>query len=120
HFNNAGISIRKLPQDLTPEEWHRVMNVNLTSAFLVSKAVYPHMKQVGGGKIINIGSMTSYFGASFASPYATSKGGIVQLSKSLALARVFAFSVPTCHQRSSGMNAVPSQATLPAKESRSL
>ena len=61
-FNNAGISIRKLPQELTPEEWHKVMDVNLTSAFLLSKAVYPHMKQVGGGKIINIGSMTSYFG----------------------------------------------------------
>jgi 2-dehydro-3-deoxy-D-gluconate 5-dehydrogenase len=84
--NNAGISIRNLPQDLTPDEWHKVMDVNLTSAFLVSKAVYPHMKQVGGGKIINIGSMTSYFGASYASVYATSKGGIVQLSKSLALA----------------------------------
>lgn len=85
-FNNAGISIRKLPQDLTPEEWHKVMDVNLTSAFLVSKAVYPHMKRAGGGKIINIGSMTSYFGASYASPYAASKGGIVQLTKSLALA----------------------------------
>lgn len=85
-FNNAGMSIRKLPQDLTPEEWHKVMDVNLTSAFLMSKAVYPHMKQAGGGKIINIGSMTSYFGASYAAPYATSKGGIVQLSKSLALA----------------------------------
>ena len=85
-FNNAGISIRKLPQDLTPDEWHKVMDVNLTSAFLMSKAVYPHLKQIGGGKIINIGSMTSYFGASYASPYATSKGGIVQLSKSLALA----------------------------------
>jgi 2-deoxy-D-gluconate 3-dehydrogenase len=85
-FNNAGINIRKLPQDLTPEEWHQVMDVNLTSAFLMSQAVYPHMKQVGGGKIINIGSMTSYFGASFAPAYATSKGGIVQLSKSLALA----------------------------------
>lgn len=84
--NNAGISIRKLPQDLTPEEWHKVLDVNLTSAFLVSKAVYPHLKEAGGGKIINIGSMTSYFGASYASPYATSKGGIVQLSKSLALA----------------------------------
>src|ERR1700730_6633650 len=85
-FNNAGINIRKMPQDLTPEEWHKVMDVNLTSAFLLSQAVYPHMKQIGGGKIINIGSMTSYFGASYASPYATSKGGIVQLSKSLALA----------------------------------
>src|SRR5207244_523382 len=80
------ISIRKLPQELTPEEWHKVMDVNLTSAFLLSKAVYPHMKQIGGGKIVNIGSMTSYFGASFGAPYATSKGGIVQLTKSLALA----------------------------------
>lgn len=85
-FNNAGISIRKPPQDLTPEDWHKVMDVNLTSAFLMSKAVYPHMKQAGGGKIVNIGSMTSYFGASFGSPYATSKGGIVQLTKSLAVA----------------------------------
>ena len=85
-FNNAGINIRKPPQELTPEEWHKVMDINLTSAFLVSKAVYPHMKQIGGGKIINIGSMTSYFGASYALPYASSKGGIVQLSKSLALA----------------------------------
>src|SRR3954454_3877557 len=85
-FNNAGTSIRKMPQDLTPEEWHKVMDVNLTSAFLLSKAVHPHLKQAGGGKIINIGSMTSYFGASYASPYAASKGGIVQLTKSLALA----------------------------------
>jgi 2-deoxy-D-gluconate 3-dehydrogenase len=85
-FNNAGTSIRKPPQDLTPEEWHKVMDVNLTSAFVMSKAVYPHMKQAGGGKIVNIGSMTSYFGASYAAPYASSKGGIVQLSKSLALA----------------------------------
>jgi 2-deoxy-D-gluconate 3-dehydrogenase len=84
-FNNAGISIRGLPQDLTPEDWHKVMDVNLTSAFLMSKAVYPHMRQIGG-KIINIGSMTSYFGASYGSPNATSKGGIVQLTKSLALA----------------------------------
>jgi 2-deoxy-D-gluconate 3-dehydrogenase len=45
-----------------------------------SNAVYPHMKQIGGGKIINIGSMTPYFGASCPTPYATSKGGIVQLS----------------------------------------
>lgn len=85
-FNNAGTSVRKLPHELTPDEWHHVMDVNLTSAFLMSKAVYPHLKQAGGGKIINIGSMTSYFGASYASVYATSKGGIVQLSKSLALA----------------------------------
>jgi 2-dehydro-3-deoxy-D-gluconate 5-dehydrogenase len=85
-FNNAGINIRKPPEELTLEDWHEVLNVNLTSAFLVSKAVYPAMKQGGGGKIINIGSMASIFGASFAAAYATSKGGIVQLTKSLALA----------------------------------
>jgi 2-deoxy-D-gluconate 3-dehydrogenase len=85
-FNNAGINIRKPPQTLTLEEWHTVLGINLTAAFLMSQAVYPAMKQTGGGKIINIGSMTSIFGASFAPAYATSKGGIVQLTKSLALA----------------------------------
>ena len=85
-FNNAGINIRKPPQELSLEEYREVMDVNLTSAFLFSKAVYPAFKKAGAGKIINIGSMTSIFGSSFASAYATSKGGIVQLTKSLALA----------------------------------
>ncbi len=85
-FNNAGINIRKPPDEMTLAEWQEVMNANLTSAFLMSKAVYPSMKQVGGGKIINIGSMTSIFGSSFAPAYAASKGAIVQLTKSQALA----------------------------------
>ncbi len=85
-FNNAGINIRKPPHEMTLDEWNEVLNVNLTSAFLLSKAVYPSMKKAGGGKIVNIGSMTSIFGAGFAPAYATSKGGIVQLTKSLALA----------------------------------
>ncbi|MEW4567915.1 glucose 1-dehydrogenase [Tautonia sp. JC769] len=85
-FNNAGINIRKPPQELSLDEWREVMDVNLTSAFLLSKAVYPAMKAAGGGKIVNIGSMTSIFGSSFAPAYATSKGGIVQLTKSQALA----------------------------------
>jgi 2-deoxy-D-gluconate 3-dehydrogenase len=85
-FNNAGINIRRPPQELSLEDWHTVLEVNLTGALLMSKAAYPHMKKADGGKIINIGSMTSIFGASFASAYATSKGGIVQLTKSLALA----------------------------------
>ncbi len=85
-FNNAGINIRKPPHELSLEDWHTVMDVNLTSAFLLSKAVYPALKRAGGGKIINIGSMTSIFGSSFAPAYATSKGGIVQLTKSMALA----------------------------------
>jgi 2-dehydro-3-deoxy-D-gluconate 5-dehydrogenase len=85
-FNNAGMNIRKQPEDLALEEWQEVINTNLTSAFLMSKAAYPFMKQGGGGKIINIGSMTSIFGSPFASAYAATKGGIVQFTKSLALA----------------------------------
>jgi 2-deoxy-D-gluconate 3-dehydrogenase len=85
-FNNAGINIRKQPETLALSEWLEVMDTNLTSAFLMSKAVYAPMKQSRGGKIINIGSMASIFGSSFASAYAASKGGIVQLTRSLALA----------------------------------
>lgn len=85
-FNNAGINIRKPPHEMSLEEWRTVMDVNLTSAFLLSKACYPRMKAAGGGKIVNIGSMTSIFGSSFAPAYAASKGGIVQLTKSQALA----------------------------------
>jgi len=83
-INNAGIGIRKQPQDYELAEWHQVMDTNLTSAFTCSQAVYPEMCRRGGGKIINIGSMLSIFGASFSAPYAASKGGIVQLAKSLA------------------------------------
>jgi 2-dehydro-3-deoxy-D-gluconate 5-dehydrogenase len=84
--NNAGINIRKPPHSLDIEEWHSVIDTNLTSAFLCSKAVHPAMKAGGGGKIINIGSMMSIFGASFAPAYAASKGGIVQFTRSCACA----------------------------------
>ena len=84
--NNAGISVRKPPQEYTLEEWTSVLDVNLTGAFLCSRAVYPHMVEVGGGKIINIGSLTSVFGSDWVAPYASSKGGVVQLTKSLAIA----------------------------------
>ncbi len=82
--NNAGINIRKPAQELSTAEWKQVIDINLTSAFTCSQAAYPHMKQAGGGKIINIGSMLSIFGAGFAPAYGASKGGIVQLTKSLA------------------------------------
>src|SRR5713226_5647336 len=84
--NNAGINIRKSPHALDLEEWDSVIRTNLTSAFLCSQAVYPAMKEAGGGKIINIGSMMSIFGASFAPAYAASKGGIVQFTRSCAVA----------------------------------
>jgi 2-dehydro-3-deoxy-D-gluconate 5-dehydrogenase len=83
--NNAGINIRKAPQDYTLEEWQQVINTNLTGVFLCSRAVYPYMVKAGGGKIINIGSMTSIFGSSVSPVYAATKGGVVQFTKSLAL-----------------------------------
>jgi 2-deoxy-D-gluconate 3-dehydrogenase len=85
-LNNAGINIRKSADQMSLAEWKEVIDVNLTSAFICSHAVYPRMKEQGGGKIINIGSMLSIFGASFAPAYGASKGGIVQLTKSLAVA----------------------------------
>jgi len=84
--NNAGINIRKQPQEYTLEEWSRVLASNLTSAFIASQAAYAHFKRAGAGKIVNLGSMMSLFGASFAGPYGASKGGIVQLTRSLACA----------------------------------
>jgi 2-deoxy-D-gluconate 3-dehydrogenase len=84
--NNAGINIRKPPESLDPKEWDSVISTNLTSAFLCSRAVHAAMKAAGGGKIINIGSMMSIFGASFAPAYAASKGGIVQFTRSCAVA----------------------------------
>ncbi|MBV8167091.1 MAG: glucose 1-dehydrogenase [Alphaproteobacteria bacterium] len=82
--NNAGTNIRHPLHELDEADWHTVIDTNLSSAFLCCKAVYPVMKRQGGGKIINIGSMMSIFGASYAPAYAASKGGIVQLTRSIA------------------------------------
>ena len=85
-INNAGTTIRKQPQDLSAQDWHHVMDTNLTGAFLCSQAAYPHMVRAGGGKIINIGSMMSVFASAYATPYAASKGGIVQMARAMAVA----------------------------------
>ena len=84
--NNAGTNDRKQPEEYALEEWQTIIDTNLTSAFVASQKVYPHMSRAGGGKIINIGSMMSIFGASFTVPYASSKGGIVQMTKGMACA----------------------------------
>jgi 2-deoxy-D-gluconate 3-dehydrogenase len=84
--NNAGIAIRKPPQEISLGEWHKVMDASLTSTYLCSHAAYPALKAGGGGKIINIGSMMSIFGAAFAPAYAAAKGGVVQFTKVCATA----------------------------------
>ncbi len=83
--NNAGTSIRKPPQDFTEGEWRSVMAVNIDAAFYVAQAAYPHFKAVGGGKIINIGSVMSVTASAYAAPYAASKAAIMNLSKALAV-----------------------------------
>jgi 2-deoxy-D-gluconate 3-dehydrogenase len=85
-FNNAGISLTKAPELVTLDEWQSILDVNMTGAFLGSRCVYPHMKGQGGGKIVNTGSMCSIFGGAFNVPYTASKGGILQLTRGLAVA----------------------------------
>src|SRR5579859_2186397 len=83
--NNAGIFIRKTPEEITFAEWQQVLTTNLAGAFLCAQSVYPAMVRQGGGKIINLGSLASIFGTAASAAYAASKGGIVQLTKSLAV-----------------------------------
>jgi 2-deoxy-D-gluconate 3-dehydrogenase len=85
-INNAGTTIRKRPELLSEADWREVLDVNLGGALFCAQAVYPHMKAAGRGKIINIGSMYSIFGAPVVAAYAASKGGLVQLTRSLACA----------------------------------
>lgn len=85
-INNVGSNDRKLPEQYSLVEWNELISSNLTSAFLVSQAAYPCLKSRGGGKIVNIGSMLSIFGSAMSAPYAAAKGGVVQMTKSLALA----------------------------------
>jgi 2-deoxy-D-gluconate 3-dehydrogenase len=84
--NNAGTNIRKRPEDYSLAEWRVVIDTNLTSAMLASQAAYTNLKASGHGRIINNGSMTSIFGLPFAPAYGASKGGVMQLTRSLAVA----------------------------------
>lgn len=84
--NNAGMSIRKPPQDFTLAEWNTVIGSNLTGAFICSQAAYPHFRKAGAGKIINVASIMSNLALPFAVAYAASKGGMVQMTRGLAVA----------------------------------
>ena len=85
-INNAGTTVRTTPELMSESDWHMVLNTNLTGAFLCAQACYPIFKETGGGKILNNGSMMSLFGSPWSSAYGASKGGIVQLTRSLATA----------------------------------
>jgi len=83
---NAGTNFRKKPEEYSLADWHQLVDTNLTGVFACCLAVFPELKRRGGGKIVTIGSMASIFGFDVASVYAATKGGVVQLSRSLASA----------------------------------
>jgi gluconate 5-dehydrogenase len=84
-INNAGIQHRQPMLELSLEDWNRVINTNLTAAFMVGRAAARRMVDRGkGGKIINIGSLTSEAGRATVAPYTVAKGGIKMLSKAMA------------------------------------
>lgn len=86
--NNAGLArgLQRVPiEELPLSEWNRVITVNLTGTFLVSKAVVPYLKRAGKGKIINISSGTALHGAVVRQDYIASKAGIIGLTRALAV-----------------------------------
>jgi NAD(P)-dependent dehydrogenase (short-subunit alcohol dehydrogenase family) len=85
--NNAGLyaSLQMRPfTEIPVEEWRQVMDVNVLSMFLATRAVVPHMREQGGGRIVNISSGTPFRGVPFLLHYVTSKGAIVALTRALA------------------------------------
>jgi NAD(P)-dependent dehydrogenase (short-subunit alcohol dehydrogenase family) len=82
--NNAGCNVRKRATDVTWDDWNLVLDTNLRGAFFVAQSVATHMIARGSGRIINIGSVTSMFGFAGLGPYGASRGGIRQLTMSLA------------------------------------
>lgn len=84
-INSAGINIRGSIEELSKEEFEKVMEVNVTGSWLACKYTVPIMKKNGYGRIINVGSMLSISTIPDRTPYATSKGAVLQLTRSLAM-----------------------------------
>jgi len=83
--NDAGIGAGAMVQDLTEEEWDKVLNINLKGTFLCCRTVIKHMIEKKSGRIVNFASGQWFRPSPMSAPYAASKGGIVSFSKSLAL-----------------------------------
>jgi NAD(P)-dependent dehydrogenase (short-subunit alcohol dehydrogenase family) len=81
--NNAGIVVRGRAEDITEEEWSRMVAVDLTSVFLCSRAALPLLRAAGGGRIVNIASVAGLLGA-VSAPYTAAKGGVIALTRQLA------------------------------------
>jgi NAD(P)-dependent dehydrogenase (short-subunit alcohol dehydrogenase family) len=84
-INNAGVNVRKPITDFTLEEWRRVTDTNLTSAFLMCRSFVPHMKGTGYGRIINMTSIMSHISLPGRAAYSASKAGLLGLTRAVAL-----------------------------------
>ena len=84
-INNAGINLRKQLVEFTLEEWHHVLDTNLTSVFLMCRSFVPHMKAKGYGRIINLASIMSHVSLPGRSAYSASKSALLGLTRALAL-----------------------------------
>ncbi len=84
-INNAGVEFAKPITTTTEEEWDRLMHVNLKGVFLCAKTVIPAMRQSGGGVIVNVSSELGLVGEANVAAYCASKGGVVMLSKAMAI-----------------------------------
>ena len=84
-INSAGINIRGAIDELTPDDFRKVMEVNVHGTWLCSRAVTPAMKRAGSGKIINLASTLGLVGLANRTPYTASKGAVVQMTRALAL-----------------------------------
>lgn len=82
----AGVNRRGAPQDLTLDDWDVVLDASLKGTFVTTRAIYPTLRRSGDGRIVTIGSMMSVLANEVTAPYAAAKGGIVQLTRSLAVA----------------------------------
>jgi meso-butanediol dehydrogenase/(S,S)-butanediol dehydrogenase/diacetyl reductase len=83
--NNAGISLRHAFLDVSPEDWRRVIDVNLTGAFFVAQQAARRMRDAGGGVILNMGSTNGLMGYPLYADYNASKAGVIELTRSMAL-----------------------------------
>ena len=84
-INSAGINIRGPIDEITPEDFTKVMQVNVYGTWLCSRAVVPFMKKSRSGKIINLASTLGLVGLANRTPYTSSKGAVVQMTRALAL-----------------------------------
>mgnify|MGYP002802796648 FL=1 len=83
-INNAGMQVRGNAEEIELSRWDKLIELNLTAVFEMSQLAARHMLQSGGGKIINVASMLSFFGGYVCSPYAASKGAVAQLTKAFS------------------------------------